>query len=90
VYERVWHPTLDVFFPVQMDHMFVNEAYRVWHGAPHLDDAVQAPLNQQHFDGYRTGDTTNTRYKPGERIPGLAWAAGSTRATSTSRAGRTR
>jgi endoglucanase len=72
VYERVWHPTLDVFFPVQMDHMFVNEAYRVWHGAPHLDDAVQAPLNEQHFDGYRTGAETNTRYKPGERIPGLA------------------
>jgi endoglucanase len=72
VYERVWHPTLDVFFPVQMDHMFVNEAYRVWHGAPHLDDAVQAPLNEQHFDGYRTGATTNTPYRPGERIPGLA------------------
>jgi len=47
VYERVWHPTLDVFFPVQMDHMFVNEGYRVWHGAAHLDDAVQAPLNEQ-------------------------------------------
>lgn len=72
VYERVWHPTLDVFFPVQMDHMLVNEGYRVWHGAAHLDDAVQAPLNQQHFDGYRTGDATNTPYKPGERIPGLA------------------
>ena len=72
VYERVWHPTLDVFFPVQMDHMFVNEAYRVWHGAAHLDDALQAPLNEQHFDGYRTGATTNTPYKPGERIPGLA------------------
>jgi endoglucanase len=72
VYERVWHPTLDVFFPVQMDHMFVNEAYRVWHGAAHLDDAVQAPLNEQHFDGYRTGATTNTPYEPGERIPGLA------------------
>jgi endoglucanase len=72
VYERVWHPTLDVFLPVQMDHMLVNEAYRVWHGAAHLDDAIQAPLNQQHFDGYRTGDTTNTAYKPGERIPGLA------------------
>ena len=72
VYERVWHPTLDVFFPVQMDHMFVNEGYRVWHGAAHLDDAVQAPLNEQHFDGYRTGATTNTPYKPGERIPGLA------------------
>jgi endoglucanase len=72
VYERVWHPTLGVFFPVQMDHMFVNEGYRVWHGAAHLDDAVQAPLNRQHFDGYRTGDTTNTPYQPGERIPGLA------------------
>ena len=72
VYERVWHPTLDVFFPVQMDHMLVNEGYRVWHGAAHLDDAVQAPLNEQHFDGYRTGATTNTPYKPGERIPGLA------------------
>jgi endoglucanase len=72
VYERVWHPTLDVWFPVQMDHMFVNEAYRVWHGAAHLDDAVQAPLNEQHFDGYRTGAVTHTPYKPGERIPGLA------------------
>ena len=72
MYERVWHPTLDVFFPVQMDHMLVNEGYRVWHGAAHLDDAVQAPLNRQHFDGYRTGDATNTPYKPGERIPGLA------------------
>ena len=72
VYERVWHPTLDVFFPVQMDHMLVNEGYRVWHGVAHLDDAVQAPLNEQHFDGYRTGATTNTPYKPGERIPGLA------------------
>jgi endoglucanase len=72
VYERIWHPTLGVFFPVQMDHMLVNEAYRVWHGAPHLDDARQAPLNEQHFDGYRTGDTTSTPFQPGERIPGLA------------------
>ncbi len=72
VYDRVWQPTLDVFFPVQMDHMFVNEGYRVWHGAAHLDDAVQAPLSEQHFDGYRTGSTTNSPYKPGERIPGLA------------------
>jgi endoglucanase len=72
VYERVWHPTLGVFFPVQMDHMTVNEAYRVWHGAAHLDDARQAPLELQHFDGYRAGDTTNTPFQPGERIPGLA------------------
>ena len=42
VYRDAWQPTLDIFFPVQMDHMFVNEAYRVWHGAAHLDDARQA------------------------------------------------
>ena len=60
-----------MWFPVQMDHMFVNEAYRVWHGAAHLDDARQAPVNTQHFDGYRMGPSTETGYKPGEHIPGL-------------------
>ncbi len=71
VFDDIWQPTLDVWFPVQMDHMFVNEAYRVWHGAAHLDDARQAPLNHQHFDGYRSGDSTETPYEPGERIGGL-------------------
>jgi len=71
IYDNAWQPTLDIWFPVQMDHMFVNEAYRVWHGAAHLDDALQAPVNHQHFDGYRMGDSTETRYTPGERIPGL-------------------
>jgi len=72
VYNNVWHPTLDVWFPVQMDHMEVNEAYRVWHGAPYLDDCLQAPLNHQHFDGYRMGATTDTKYKPLEHIPNMA------------------
>jgi endoglucanase len=72
VYDNIWHPTLDVWFPVQMDHMEVKEAYRVWHGVPYLDDALQAPVNEQHFDGYRMGPTTETKYKPLERIPGLA------------------
>ncbi len=71
VYDNIWQPTLDVWFPVQMDHMFVNEAYRVWHGAAHLDDARQAPTNHQHFDGFRQGDSTDTQYKVGEHIPGL-------------------
>jgi endoglucanase len=71
IYNDTWQATLDVWFPVQMDHLFVNEAYRVWHGAAHLDDALQAPVNHQHFDGYRMGDSTETKYKPGERIPGL-------------------
>ena len=72
VYADIWHPTLDVWFPVQMDHMEVNEAYRVWHGASFLDDALQAPVNHQHFDGYRMGPSTQTKYKPLERIPGMA------------------
>ena len=72
IYDGVWHPTLDVWFPVQMDHMEVNEAYRVWHGVPYLDDCLQAPLNHQHFDGYRMGKTTDTKYKPLERIPNMA------------------
>jgi endoglucanase len=72
VYDTIWHATADVWFPVQMDHMAVNEAYRVWHGLTHMDDALQAPLNFQHFDGYRMGASTETKYKPLERIPGLA------------------
>jgi hypothetical protein len=71
VYADVWQPTLDVFFPVQMDHMFVNEAYRVWHGNSHMDDALQAPVNHEHHDLYRQGPTTDNRFKPGEHIPGL-------------------
>ncbi len=71
VFDDVWHPTMDVWFPVQMDHMSVREAYRVWHGQPFRDDALQAPTNIRHFDGYWTDSTTNTRYKPLERIPGL-------------------
>lgn len=71
VFENAWQPTLDVFFPVQMDHLYVNEAYRVWHGAAHLDDALQAPVDHVHFDLYAQGPTTDTPYKPGEHIPGL-------------------
>jgi endoglucanase len=52
--------------------MKVNEAYRVWHGEPYRDDALQAPVNHQHFDGYSMGPTTDTRFRPLEHIPGLA------------------
>jgi endoglucanase len=71
VYQGIWHPTLDVYFPVQMDHMLVNEAYRVWHGASHLDDALQAPVDHRHFDLYAQGPTTDTPFEPGQHIPGL-------------------
>jgi endoglucanase len=71
IYEDAWYPTLDMYLNVQMDHMYVNEAYRVWHGLPHMDDALQAPVNYVHFDLYAQGPVTDTPYKPGQHIPGL-------------------
>ncbi|MDR0834450.1 MAG: glycoside hydrolase family 9 protein [Candidatus Symbiothrix sp.] len=71
VYQNAWHPTLDVYYPVQMDHLFVREAYRVWHGDSHRDDALQAPINHHHFDLYAQGATTGNKYKPLQHIPGL-------------------
>ena len=71
VLANAWHPTLDVYFPVAMDHMFVNEAYRVWHGASHLDDARQAAENQPHFDLYGGSPANDSPFAAGEHIPGL-------------------
>ncbi|MCX7801068.1 MAG: glycoside hydrolase family 9 protein [Fimbriimonadales bacterium] len=70
-YEGLWRPTLDTFLPVQMCHMRVEENYRVWHGACHLDDARMAPLNHNHFDGYVQGPEPLCPHNPGERIEGL-------------------
>ena len=72
LYADAWYPSMDIYLPVQMDHMAVNEAYRVWHGDAHRDDARQAPVNHEHIDLYAQGPTTDTRFKPGEHIPGLA------------------
>ena len=76
VYKNVWHPTLDVWFPVQMDHMAVKEGYRVWHGAPHLDDVVQAPINTPHFDIFEMGSEYLSPYTAFQHIDGFdegAW-----------------
>ena len=72
VYERnVWQPTVEYFLPVQMAHMRVNDKYRVWHGLSHIDDALMAPVNYNHFDGYVQGPSTLTKFKPGDHVPGL-------------------
>ncbi|AHE53239.1 glycoside hydrolase family 9 protein [Sphingomonas sanxanigenens] len=71
IYADAWHASLGVYLPVQMDHMAVNEAYRVWHGDSHRDDARQAPIDHEHIDLYRQGPSTDTRFAPGEHIPGL-------------------
>lgn len=72
VYRRyTWQPTLEYYLPVQMCHMRVNEKYRVWHDLCHMDDALMAPVNHNHFDGYKQGPETLTEYKSGEHVPGL-------------------
>ena len=72
IYSDKWHPSMDISLVVNMDHMEVNEAYRIWHGRANMDDALQAPANVRLHDGYYQGDETNTKYKPLEHIPGLA------------------
>jgi endoglucanase len=72
VYQRhVWQPTLEYFLPVQMCHMRINEGYRVWHDFCHMDDALMAPVDTNHFDGYIQGSSTLNRYGPCDQVPGL-------------------
>jgi endoglucanase len=72
IYERnVWQPTVEYFLPVQMCHMRINEGYRVWHGLCHMDDALMAPIDTNHFDGYKQGHSTLTKFKPLDQVPGL-------------------
>jgi len=71
VYTRTWQTTLDGFLAVQMDHVSVRDAYHVWHGLSNMSDALQAPPNLSHFDGYFMGPHIDSPYKPGEHIPGL-------------------
>ena len=67
----VWQPTLEYFLPVQMCHMKVTDRYKTWHGLCHMDDALMAPTNYIHFDGYFQGSSTLTKFQPGEHVPGL-------------------
>ncbi|MBQ5513156.1 MAG: glycoside hydrolase family 9 protein, partial [Bacteroidales bacterium] len=55
-YQRgVWQPVIEYFLPVQMCHVRVNEKYKVWHDACHLDDALVAEKGNL-FDGYDQTD----------------------------------
>jgi len=71
VYDQITDATSDIWIPIHMNHMFVNEAYRVWHGEPFKEGYRQAPPNTDHFDLHSQGPTTDTKYKPLELIPGL-------------------
>jgi hypothetical protein len=72
IYNRyVWQPTLEYFLPVQMCHMRIEQGSRVWHDYCHLDDAIMAPTNLTHFDGYSQGPETFTSFKNPDHVPNL-------------------
>ena len=70
VYDKITDATTDVWVPIHMNHMYVTEGYRTWHGEPFKEGYLQAPPSD-HFDLHRQGPTTDTKYKPYELIPGL-------------------
>lgn len=70
VYDKITDATTDVWIPIHMNHMTVNEGYRIWHGEPFKEGYLQAPPSD-HFDLHFQGETTDTKYKPYELIPGL-------------------
>ena len=70
VYDKITDATTDVWVPIHMNHMYVNEGYRTWHGEPFKEGYLQAP-ESDHFDLHRQGAQTETKYKPLELIPGL-------------------
>ena len=71
VYDKITDATSDIWIPIHMNHMYVNEGYRVWHGEPFKEGYRQAPRNTDHFDLHDQGPTTDTKFKDLELIPGL-------------------
>ena len=71
VYDHITDATSDVWIPIHMNHVTVNEGYRIWHGEPFREGYLQAPPNTDHFDMHRQGPSTDTKYKALELIPGL-------------------
>jgi hypothetical protein len=67
----VWQPTLEAYFPIQMCHLEVRDRAAIWHGACHLDDALQAPLATEHVDGYRQYENAETDFLPMHTVPML-------------------
>ena len=70
VYDKITDATTDVWVPIHMNHMYVTEGYRTWHGEPFKEGYLQAPPSD-HFDLHSQSEDTDTKYKPLELIPGL-------------------
>ena len=71
VYASTWQDSLDHHLAAQMDHVSVREAYRLWHGASHLDDGRMAPVVGEQFDNWNQAEATDGSYKGGDHIPGM-------------------
>lgn len=69
VYDKITDATSDIWIPIHLNHIMVNEGYRIWHGEPFKEGYIQAPPSD-HFDLHFQG-ATDTKYKPYELIPGL-------------------
>lgn len=69
--EGVWQPTLEGYFPIQMCHIGVHDRQAIWHGPCHLDDALQAPLDMEHVDGYHQYEDSETDFAPLTTVPFL-------------------
>jgi endoglucanase len=71
VYAHIWQDSLDHHLAEQMDHVSVREAYRVWHGASHLDDGRMAPVVGEQFDNWNQATARDGKYRGGDHIPGM-------------------
>ncbi|MBO7463568.1 MAG: glycoside hydrolase, partial [Bacteroidales bacterium] len=69
VYDKITDATSDIWIPIHMNHIMVNEGYRIWHGEPFKEGYIQAP-EIDHFDLHHQG-ATDTNFKPYELIPKL-------------------
>ena len=63
VYDKITDATTDVWVPIHMNHMYVTEGYRTWHGEPFKEGYLQAP-ESDHFDLHSQGKSNDTKYKP--------------------------
>ncbi len=64
-YANIWQDSLDHHLAAQMDHVSVREAYRVWHGASHLDDGRMAPVVGEQFDNWNQATARDGKYQGG-------------------------
>jgi len=66
-----WELSLTTFIPVQMCHMRVKDRLKLWHGACHLDDGLQAPKSFRLYDGFFQTENSDTQYEEETTIPGM-------------------